>query len=165
MFQAQCEFVKRWGLDTFDSYFNRDSLIRTDEVFQKEQDEYIAWTTAWIDGIPPPPRLISESKYNDRYQHSELNPFRHELRDIDGNAVPEPIAYPCHLVWPEKKDYTFDTSDISFIENYIRENGVLMFMLMFKYKYSLVCLIGYRGVADAQLAYIEKLKREGKLIG
>jgi len=158
-FEAQCEFVKRWGLDTFDVYFNRDNLIRTDELFQKEQDEYIEWSTAWIDGIPPPPRLISERDYREQYNYSDFNTFRNELRDIDGNAVPEPISYPRHLVWPEKDHYTPCES----IEDYIRENGVLMFMLMFKYKYSLVCLIGYCGVAQAQEEYIAKLRREGRL--
>ena len=141
-------FLQRWGLETYNSYFNRD---------QKRKVVYIE--PEWED-LPPPPPLRSYSGYRepDPTFLRTYDVFYHEYRDQDGNAVPVPPEMERRLIEPLENQYHNVPLE------YIREHGALEFMLESQYCYSLYSLFYHKKVAEYQMEYIDKLRREGKLI-
>ena len=78
-----------------------------------------------------------------------------EIQDIYGNTIPEPfISMLSDIQWPSKEDYECED-----IDAFIREKGVLQFMVNAKYRHSLSRLLQYRGVAKAQTVYIQTLRK------
>jgi hypothetical protein len=139
-------FIHRWGMDTYNCYFNRD------------KNRPMESPPRYVCDFPLPMPIINTS--NSRLKNP-FDPFQNELRDKEGNAVPEafPISSLNHLQWPDKEHYKCDD-----IVTYICENGVLQFIVEAEYAYSLGCLLQYRGVAEAQTIYIEKLREKDLLV-
>jgi len=86
----------------------------------------------------------------------KYDPFIYEYRD-GYNAVPRP---------PENKKIAEepDTSDYKNVPlEYIREHGVLEFILESEYSYSLDTLFHYSKPSEYQMDYLKKLIKEGRL--
>jgi len=141
-------FLRRNGLVIYNNYFNRDKKRTVVEV-------PIEWVT-----IPPPLKMKSsrDDPVIDR-DHNYLvkfDPFLYEYRDGD-HAVPRP---------PENEKIAEDP-DPSHYKNvpleYIREHGVLEFILESEYPYSLESLFQYSKPSEYQMDYLRKLIHEGRL--
>lgn len=146
-------FLRRNGLDTYNNYFNRDkkrTILVPVELFMEN-------------GIPAPQRMQSECRtemdLNDPFiknYRMKYDPFLYEYRDGD-NAVPRPPENEKHLGEPESSHYKNVPLE------YIREHGVLEFILESEYPYSLESLFYYTKPSDYQMEYLRKLIKEGRL--
>lgn len=134
------KFLKRWGINTYNNYFNRDKkyVISVD-----------TYTSTSISILPSLLTSYSICVPGDDYLR-KYDPFYLEYRDGD-NAVPVPSM-----------DTHIDHSDKLPLE-YIAEHGALEFILEYDYSYSLWCLLHTKEAAKYQMMYIEKLIREGRL--
>lgn len=143
-------FLQRNGVDTYNNYFNRDkkkTLLVPVELFM-------------ANGISQ--RMQSECKsedVNDPFIHNfrmKYDPFLYEYRDGE-NAVPRPPENEKKMVEP----------DTSYYKNvpleYIREHGILEFILESEYLYSLESLFYYSKPSEYQMEYLRKLIKEGRL--
>ena len=141
-------FIKQWGIDVYNCYFNRDKNRNRESPSPPRYE-----------GFPPPALLRNPG--DSGKMDNPWDPFQNELRDIEGNAVPEPFLMEVldHLQWPEKETYKCDD-----IDAYIREHGVLNFIVNSNYYHSLMSLLQHRGVANAQRAYIQMLRDKGHII-
>lgn len=141
-------FLRRNGVDTYNNYFNRDNkkILVPLEFMTNGISQY----------------LQSECKsedVNESFLHNlriKYDPFLYEYRDGE-NAVPRPPEN-------EKK---IDEPDTSYYKNvpleYIREHGVLEFILESEYLYSLESLFYYSKPSEYQIEYLKKLIKEGRL--
>jgi hypothetical protein len=142
------DFLRRNGLNTYNCYFNRDKKRTVYEL-----------PIEWIGPIPPP-RIHSEGPSVDgaflnEYRHV-YDPFLYEYRDGD-IAVPSPPETVKTLEEPSSSDYKKVPLE------YIREHGVMEFLLESGYPYSLECLFHYRKPCEYQKEYLRKLIGEGRL--
>jgi hypothetical protein len=147
------KFLQRNGVDTYNNYFNRDKKKNVVEI-------PIEWLS---EGIPPPPLKMKSSRpeldRNDPFNYKYLvkyDPFLYEYRDGE-NAVPRPPENEKHLVEPESHHYKNVPLE------YIREHGVLEFILESEYPYSLESLFYYSKPSEYQIEYLKKLIKEGRL--
>ena len=135
-------FLQRYGVDTYNNYFNRDKKRTVVEP-----------ALFMANGIPAPQRIKSSTPMLESYRY---DPFLYEYRDGD-HAVPRP---------PEN-DKIEGEPDPSHYKNvpleYIREHGVLEFILESGYPYCLESLFMYRKPSEYQMDYLQKLIREGRL--
>lgn len=139
-------FLQRWGLNAYNSYFNRD---------KKRKVVYIE--PEWEELPPPPPLRPYKCRELDPTVVRTYDVFYDEYRDTDGNAVPVPPVMERRLVEPLENHYHNVPLE------YIREHGALEFMLESQYCYSLYSLFYHSKVAEYQMEYIDKLKRERKI--
>ena len=142
-------FLKRHGVTAYNNYFNRD---------KKRIIEPIVDESNWM--FPPPPKPMSPGT---SYSLEPINEYKRkfdifydEFRDGD-NAVPMPIKMKYRLVEPLESHYRFVPLE------YIREHGVLEFILDSQYYYSACSLLQYSKAAEYQMIYIHKLIKEGRL--
>lgn len=143
-------FLQRHGLDAYNTYFNRDKKRTVVEPVVDESN--------WM--FPPPPKPMAATMAcsldpSDKYME-RFNIFYDEFRDGD-NAVPKPVEMEYRLVEPLESHYRFVPLE------YIREHGVLEFILESQYCYSACSLLQYSKAAEYQMMYINKLIREGRL--
>ena len=144
-------FLRINGVDTYNNYFNRDKKRNVVEL-------PIEWLSQ---GIPPPRKLPSSPSpmLNDSslYKYQVVyDPFLYEYRDGD-NAVPRPPESKKIGVEPDPSQY----KNVSL--EYIREHGVLEFILESGYPYCLNSLFSYSKPSDYQMEYLRKLIKEGRL--
>lgn len=134
-------FLQRNGVTTYNNYFNRDKKRM---VVESEFD----WPCT------KPLRMTDTkcSELSDEYRR-RYDIFYYEYRD-GVNAVPVPFEMEYHLVEPEQHCLPLD---------YIKEHGVLEFILETGYPYSVCCLLSYSKAAEYQMIYIDKLIKEGRL--
>lgn len=143
------DFIRRNGVDTYNCYFNRDKKID----IPKE------WDCMPNKSVPPQQRVSNgpsiDGAFLREYSHI-YDPFLYEYRD--GNvAVPMPPETDKKLVEPDASEYKKVPLD------YIREHGVLEFILESEYPHSLQCLFYYSKPCEYQKDYARKLIREGRL--
>ena len=142
-------FLQRNGLAAYNNYFNRDKKRIVMEPVVDESN--------WM--FPPPPRPIAGTPCSlepcEEYKR-RFDIFYDEFRDGD-NAVPRPVEMEFRLVEPLESHYRFVPLD------YIKEHGVLEFILESQYCYAACSLLQYSKVAEYQMIYINKLIREGRL--
>ena len=147
MDERHLTFLRHNGVDTYNSYFNRDKKRIIEEP-------------EFINGIPAPLKTYGpELDRNDPFLHKFrmiYDPFLYEYRDGD-NAVPRPPDTEKTLVEPEPSHYK------NVPLKYIREHGVLEFILESEYPYSLVSLFHYSKPSEYQMDYLRKLIKEGRL--
>ena len=141
-------FLQRHGLAAYNNYFNRDK--------KRVVVEPIVETNCY----PPPPRPIAPGtacslEPCEQYKR-RFDIFYDEFRDGD-NAVPRPVEMEYRLVEPLESHYRFVPLE------YIREHGVLEFILESQYCYAACSLLQYSKAAEYQMIYIHKLIREGRL--
>lgn len=131
-------FLKRNGVDTYNDYFNRDRRMIVQTPLQRTS------IGPSVDGA-----FLRE------YSHI-YDPFLYEYRD--GNvAVPSPPETDKKLVEPNASEYKKVSLD------YIKEHGVLEFILESEYPYSLESLFLYSKPCEYQKDYLRKLIQEGRL--
>ena len=143
-------FLQQHGLDVYNNYFNRD---KKRVILEPVVDE-----SNWM--YPPPPRPIAPGtacslEPCDDYKR-RFDIFYDEFRDGD-NAVPRPVEMEYRLVEPLESHYRFVPLE------YIREHGVLEFILESQYCYAACSLLQYSRAAEYQMIYLHKLIREGRL--
>jgi len=143
-------FLQWHGLAKYNNYFNRDKKRTVVEPIVDESN--------WMN--PPPPKPMAAAmacslEPSDEYMR-RYNIFYDEFRDGD-NAVPMPIKMKYRLVEPLESHYRFVPLE------YIREHGVLEFILDSQYYYSACSLLQYSKAAEYQMIYIHKLIKEGRL--
>ena len=141
-------FLRRHGLAAYNTYFNRD---KKKVIMEPVVDE--------INCYPPPPKPMAGPpcflEPCDEYK-KRFDIFYDEFRDGD-NAVPKPVKMEYRLVEPLESHYRFVPLE------YIREHGVLEFILESQYCYAACSLLHYSKAAEYQMIYIQKLIREGRL--
>ena len=131
-------FLQWHGLDEYNNYFNRDKK-RTIEPID--------------DSNPPPPKPMPRSVCSPMQR---FDIFYNEFRDGD-NAVPMPVEMEYRLIEPLENHYRFVPLE------YIKEHGVLEFILESQYSYAVWSLLQYSKAAEYQMIYIHKLIKEGRL--
>ena len=139
-------FLRRHGLAAYNTYFNRDKKRVIVEPVIHDTD------------YPPPPKPMAGPCFLepcDDYKR-RFDIFYDEFRDGD-NAVPRPVEMEYRLVEPLESHYRFVPLE------YIREHGVLEFILESQYCYAACSLLHYSKAAEYQMMYIDKLVREGRL--
>lgn len=143
-------FLRRNGLSAYNNYFNRDK--------KRIVVEPVVDDSNWMDVPPPKPMAATMACSlgpSDEYRR-RFDIFYDEYRDGD-NAVPKPVEMEYRLVEPLETHYRFVPLE------YIKEHGVLEFILESQYCYSACSLLQYSKVAEYQMIYINKLIREGRL--
>ena len=135
-----CKYIEYWGVDQYKEWCARDrsyeSIISNDRIALAQQ-------------------VFLEKTYGRSVIQPKLfNPYEKEFRDHKGNAVPAPNPFEC--------DENLDMVDS--ISLYIRNNGIINYMLKVTSKYTLEELLSFRDVAQCQRHYIRQLEYENKLI-
>jgi len=143
------EFIQKNGVHTYNCYFNRDKKL----VIHDEPE----YTYDGV-GVPPPMPMPSGApecslEPCDWYMR-RTNPFYNEYRDGD-NAVPRPLETNYYLIEPDI------FTNVPF--EYIKDHGVLEYILETGYPYSLMCLLNYSKISQYQMIYLHKLMKEGRL--
>ncbi len=142
-------FLRRNGVDTYNSYFNRDKKKTVPDLFFMPN------------GIPLPQRMPAcpSIQLDDPFLQpfrQKYDPFLYEYRNGD-IAVPRP---------PENEKIA-EEPDPSHYKNvpleYIREHGALEFILESEYAHSLISLFHYSKPSEYQMEYLKKLIKEGQL--
>ena len=128
-------FLRRNGVDTYNNYFNRDKKIVPPE----------------LSALGPSIQDPFLSKHRTQY-----DPFLYEYRDGDV-AVPRPPDIERKWLEPDPTYYKNVPLE------YIREHGVLEFILESDYLYSLDSLFHYSKPSQYQMEYVRKLIKEGRL--
>jgi len=140
-------FLRRNGVDVYNSYFNRDKK----RVVVEPEIDY--------NGIPPPRPIAAGIACSlepcEQYKR-RFDIFYNEYRDGD-NAVPVPVEMEYRLIEPLESHYRFVPLE------YIMEHGVLEFILESEYCYSACSLLHFSKAAEYQMIYLHKLIREGRL--
>lgn len=144
------EFLRRNGVDTYNAYFNRDKK-RTVRL-------PVEWTTEGVIPTPQPMHRTGPSVDGAFLRENShiYDPFLYEYRDGD-IAVPSPPCTDKHLIEPPASDYKKVPLE------YIKEHGVMEFILESGYPYSLPCLFHYSKPCEYQTEYLKKLIHEGRL--
>jgi hypothetical protein len=138
------KFLQRNGVDTYNNYFNRDKK-RTLLV----PVEFMA------NGIQSECRSDVNDPFIDNFG-IKYDPFLYEYRDGD-NAVPRPPENEKKMIEPNSSHYKNVPLE------YIREHGILEFILESEYLYSLESLFYYSKPSDYQMEYLRKLIKKERL--
>ena len=135
-------YIAQWGIVQYCEWFARDSdylTIVQNPKFAEAQQHF-------LDKPNPEVELgIRSARY-------VADPFHRGMRDIKGDAIPEPP------VDVGKEDF-YDTTH----ELYIQDNGILNYMLFVNSTYPLETLLHYPNVAFWQRCYIRKLDYDDKI--
>ena len=140
--EHRCAYISQWGIARYKEWFARDS----DYLTIVQNPKYAAAQQLFLDKPIPEVELgIRSARYVE-------DPFHRGMRDIKGDAIPEPP------VDVGKEDF-YDTSH----ELYIQDNGILNYMLLVNSKYPLETLLHFPNVAFWQRCYIRKLDYDDKI--
>ena len=138
--EHRCAYIAQWGIVQYREWFARDSDYLT--IVQK----YAEAQQRFLEKPHPEVELgIRSARY-------VADPFYRGMRDIKGDAIPEP---PIDV---GKEDF-YDTTH----ELYIQDNGILNYMLFVNSPYPLETLLHYPNVAFWQRCYIRKLDYDDKI--
>jgi hypothetical protein len=134
-------YIAQWGIAQYKDLFARDSDYLT--IVQK----YAEAQQRFLDKPIPDVEIgIRSARYVE-------DPFHRGMRDIKGDAIPEP---PMDV---GKEDF-YDTAH----ELYVQDNGILNYMLLVNSKYPLETLLHYPNVAFWQRCYIRKLDYDDQIV-
>ena len=146
MDQRHLTFLRHNGVDTYNCYFNREKKRTVPLDIPNGVPQRMKYSGPEMN-LDDPFLLPFRQKYD---------PFLYEYRDGD-HAVPSP---------PENEKIA-EEPDPSHYKNvkleYIREHGVLEFLLESEYPYSLNSLFHYSKPSEYQMEYLRKLIKEGRL--
>ena len=142
MDERHLTFLLRNGVETYNNYFNRDRKRTVAPL-----DIMMA------NGLPFPQKMYGRQ---DPITNRMYDPFLYEYRDGD-NAVPRPPDIERKWIEPESSHYKNVPLE------YIREHGVLEFILESEYPYNLESLFHYSKPSEYQMEYLKKLIKEGRL--
>lgn len=132
-------FIEHWGAEKYREWCARDSTYAAIiEKYSIAQDKYL--------------EKIVDGHVKINVFDLSRNPFRRELRNHKGEAVPEPPTTPSI-----KEPY--DTS----AESFIRKNGIIHYMIRTTSKKTLEELLEYDNIAKSQKSYIYNLDYESHL--
>jgi hypothetical protein len=140
--EHRCAYIAQWGVAQYRDWFARNSdylTIVQNPKFAEAQQRFLEKP------IPEVEPGIRSARYVD-------DPFRRGMRDIKGDAIPEPSA-------DLGKDDFHDTEH----ELYIQDNGILNYMLLVNSPLPLETLLHYPNVAFWQRCYIRKLDYDDKI--
>ena len=141
--EHRCAYIAQWGVAQYKDWFARDSdylTIIQNPKFAEAQQRFLDKP------IPEIEPGIRSSRYVE-------NPFHRGMRDIKGDAIPEPGEV--------GKDDFCNTEH----ELYIQDNGILNYMLLVNSPLHLETLLHYPNVALWQRCYIRKLDYDDKIEG
>ena len=136
------KFIEHWGVDQYKVWCARDStyeLIVSNGLFASAQQKYLE-------------KQICEIPEGIRGYNLSQNPFRREFRDHKGVAVPEPPTYPT-ITYPFGDEY----------ELYIKENGIINYMIKVTSRVPLETLLNRQDIAMWQKCYMNKLEKDEHL--
>jgi len=137
------KFIEHWGVDQYKVWCARDStyqLIISNPLFALAQKKYLDKQSS------------IEIPVGIRGYNLSQNPFRREFRDHNGVAVPEPPTYPT-ISEPFGDEY----------ESYIKENGIINYMIKVTSSLPLETLLNRQVIAMWQKCYINKLEEDKHL--
>ena len=139
--EHRCAYIAQWGAAQYKEWFARDS----DYLTIVQNPKFAAAEQIFLDKpIPEVEPGIRSARYVE-------DPFHRGLRDIKGDAIPEPAEV-------GKDDY-YDTT----YELYIQDNGILNSMLLVNSPLPLETLLHYPNIAYWQRCYIRKLDYDDKI--
>ena len=139
--EHRCAYIAQWGAAQYKEWFARDS----DYLTIVQNPKFAAAEQIFLDKpIPEVEPGIRSARYVE-------DPFHRGLRDIKGDAIPEPAEV-------GKDDY-YDTT----YELYIQDNGILNYMLLVNSPLPLETLLHYPNIAYWQRCYIRKLDYDDKI--
>jgi hypothetical protein len=136
-------FIEYWGVDQYKEWCARDTTydsIISNGLYAAAQQKFLEKKMSMYDEVDPGIRGY------------RMNPFRQELRDHKGVAVPEPDS-------PKLEDFDDPSYDL-----YIQNNGIINYMLKVNSKKPLEHLLNYVEVAIWQWAYIRNLEYDEKIV-
>jgi len=142
--EHRCAYIAQWGVAQYRDWFARDS----DYLTIVENPKFAEAQQRFLD------KPIPEVEVGIRSARYVEDPFHRGMRDIKGDAIPEPP------VDVGKDDY-YDTA----YELYIQDNGILNYMLYVNSPLPLETLLHYPNVAFWQRSYIRKLDYDDKIEG
>jgi hypothetical protein len=140
--EHRCAYIEQWGVVQYCEWFARDrdylAIVQNPKFAEAQQ--------IFLDKPTPEVELgIRSARYVE-------DPFHRGMRDIKGDAIPEPP------VDVGKEDF-YDTTH----ELYVQDNGILNYMLLVNSKYPLETLLHFPNVAFWQRCYIRKLDYDDKI--
>lgn len=139
--EHRCAYIEQWGIAQYKEWFVREG----DYLTIVQNPKYAAAQQLFLDKpIPEVEPGIRSARYIE-------DPFHRGMRDIKGDAIPEPVDV--------GKDDFYDTSH----ELYIQDNGILNYMLFVNSKYPLETLLHFPNIAFWQRCYIRKLDYDDKI--
>lgn len=145
------KFIEHWGVDQYKVWCAREStydLIISNPLFALAQQKYLEKHKDESNEIP-----VGIQGYNGiREYNLSQDPFRREFRDHKGVPVPEPPTYPT-ITHPFGDQY----------ELYIKENGIINYMIKVTSTIPLETLLNRQVIAMWQKCYINKLEQEKHL--
>jgi len=140
--EHRCAYIEQWGIVQYQEWFARDS----DYLTIVQNPKFAEAQQIFLDKPNPEVELgIRSARYVE-------DPFHRGMRDIKGDAIPEPP------VDVGKEDF-YDTTH----ELYVQDNGILNYMLFVNSKYPLETLLHYPNIAFWQRCYIRKLDYDDKI--
>lgn len=140
--EHRCAYIAQWGVAQYRDWFARDSdylTIVRNPKFAEAQQIFLSKP------IPEVEPGIRSSRYVE-------DPFHRGMRDIKGDAIPEP---PIDIGKDEFEDTTH--------ELYVQDNGILNYMLLVNSWLPLETLLHYPNIAFWQRCYIRKLDYDDKI--
>ena len=140
--EHRCAYIEQWGVVQYCEWFARDS----DYLAIVQNPKFAEAQQIFLDKPNPEVELgIRSARYVE-------DPFHRGMRDIKGDAIPEPPV-------DVGKDDFYDTTH----ELYVQDNGILNYMLLVNSKYPLETLLHFPNVAFWQRCYIRKLDYDDKI--
>jgi len=139
--EHRCAYIAQWGVAQYREWFARDS----DYLTIVQNPKFAAAEQIFLE------KPIPEVEPGMRSARYVEDPFHRGMRDIKGDAIPEPTDV--------GKDDFYDTS----YELYIQDNGILNYMLFVNSPLPLETLLHYPNVAYWQRIYIRKLDYDDKI--
>ena len=139
--EHRCAYIAQWGAAQYKEWFARDS----DYLTIVQNPKFAAAEQIFLD------KPIPEVEPGIRSARYVADPFQRGMRDIKGDAIPEPAEV-------GKDDY-YDTT----YELYIQDNGILNYMLLVNSPLPLETLLHYPNIAYWQRCYIRKLDYDDKI--
>ena len=139
-----CKYIEHWGIEKYIEWCARDSTYS--QIIENEA--YALAQRKFVEKI-----VEGDVVFGIRGYTLGREPFRRELRNHKGVAVPEP---PTNPRISEPFDVTFSL--------YIQKNGIINYMLKVTSEKSLVQLLDYQDVAEWQKSYIRKLEYDNHLL-
>jgi len=141
--EHRSDYIAQWGVAQYRDWFARNSdylTIVQNPKFAEAQQRFLDKP------IPEVEPGIRSARYVE-------DPFHRGMRDIKGDAIPEPSV-------DVGKDDFHDTTH----ELYIQDNGILNYMLLVNSPLPLETLLHYPNVAFWQRCYIRKLDYDDKIV-
>jgi hypothetical protein len=139
--EDRCAYIEQWGTVQYKEWFARGTDCKTivkNPKFLEAQKKFLRKPIADIEGGIRMSRLVED-------------PFRNNIRDINGNDIPEPPSEP-------SGDYVDSVYEV-----YIKNHGILNYMLKVNSNRRLEHLLQYNDIAYLQRSYIRKLEYEDKI--